>query len=106
MAGRRDAGSITEAITGLDVVISAVNTGHGIAETIDRAGDFMVGAHAMVDALVRHPGIRVIVLGGAGSLEVAPGDSSSTNPVSRKTCHAVSASPRSITTSCPRYETH
>ncbi|WP_280435180.1 NAD(P)-dependent oxidoreductase [Nocardia carnea] len=73
VANWRDADSIAEAITGLDVVISAVNAGHGIAETIERAGDFVVGAHAMVDALARHPAIRVIVVGGAGSLEVAPG---------------------------------
>ncbi|MFD4356442.1 NAD(P)-dependent oxidoreductase [Nocardia sp. NPDC058518] len=68
-----DADSIATAIAGLDVVISAVNAGHGIADTIAKAGNFVVGARAMVDALQRHPEIRLIVVGGGGSLEVAPG---------------------------------
>ncbi|MEU7216170.1 NAD(P)-dependent oxidoreductase [Nocardia iowensis] len=68
-----DADSIAAAITGLDVVISAVNAGHGIADTIANAENFVVGAQAMVSALERHPRIRVITVGGAGSLEVAPG---------------------------------
>ncbi|WP_069165553.1 NAD(P)-dependent oxidoreductase [Nocardia altamirensis] len=68
-----DADSIATAITGLDVVISAVNAGHGIADTIANAGNFVLGAQAMVRALERHPRIRVIAVGGAGSLEVAPG---------------------------------
>ncbi|NUP25593.1 MAG: NAD(P)H-binding protein [Nocardia sp.] len=73
VADWRDAQSIAAAITGLDVVISAVNAGYGIDDTIARAHDFVVGAKAMVDALARHPRIRVLVAGGAGSLEVAPG---------------------------------
>ncbi|MFE9787331.1 hypothetical protein ACFYO7_18295 [Nocardia salmonicida] len=60
-------------MAGLDVVISAVNAGHGIADTIAKAGDFVVGARAMVGALQQHPDIRLIVVGGDGSLEVAPG---------------------------------
>ncbi|MGW5752715.1 NAD(P)-dependent oxidoreductase [Nocardia rhamnosiphila] len=54
-------------------MISAVNAGYGIEETIARAGDFVTGAEAMVAALARHPATRVLVVGGAGSLEVAPG---------------------------------
>ncbi|MEU4314685.1 NAD(P)H-binding protein [Nocardia sp. NPDC024068] len=69
----RDEESIAAAIGGLDVVISAVNAGHGIEETIARADDFVVGAHAMVQALTRYPATRVLTVGGAGSLEVAPG---------------------------------
>ncbi|MGW4715301.1 NAD(P)-dependent oxidoreductase [Nocardia sp. NPDC004260] len=68
-----DTDSITEAIAGLDVVVSAVNAGHGIADTIARADDFVVGARAMVAALDRRPRVRLIAVGGAGSLEVAPG---------------------------------
>ncbi|WP_107655291.1 NAD(P)-dependent oxidoreductase [Nocardia suismassiliense] len=68
-----DADSIAAALSGLDVVISAVNAGHGIADTIARAGDFVVGAQAMISALERHPRVRVIAVGGAGSLEIAPG---------------------------------
>ncbi|WP_431957902.1 NAD(P)-dependent oxidoreductase [Nocardia lijiangensis] len=68
-----DTESIAEAIAGLDVVISAVNAGHGIADTIANAGAFVTGAHAMVGALERHPGVRLLAVGGGGSLEVAPG---------------------------------
>ncbi|MFD6158288.1 NAD(P)-dependent oxidoreductase [Nocardia sp. NPDC060256] len=68
-----DADSIAAAIAGLDVVISAVNAGHGIADTIANAGDFVVGAEAMVGALEQQPRVRVITVGGAGSLEIAPG---------------------------------
>ncbi|PXX62489.1 hypothetical protein DFR70_107358 [Nocardia tenerifensis] len=68
-----DADSIAAAIAGLDVVISAVNAGHGIEDTIANANNFVVGAQAMVRALDQHPRIRVITVGGAGSLEVAPG---------------------------------
>ncbi|WP_280492149.1 NAD(P)-dependent oxidoreductase [Nocardia asiatica] len=68
-----DTDSIAEAIGGLDVVLSAVNAGHGIADTIANADDFVVGARAMVAALDRQPRVRLIAVGGAGSLEVAPG---------------------------------
>ncbi|WP_328392368.1 NAD(P)-dependent oxidoreductase [Nocardia sp. NBC_00416] len=73
VADWRDADSISTGIAGLDVVISAVNAGHGIDDTIARAEDFVVGASAMVAALARHPETRVLVVGGAGSLEIAPG---------------------------------
>ncbi|MGK8524704.1 NAD(P)-dependent oxidoreductase [Nocardia asteroides] len=68
-----DTDSIAAAIAGLDVVVSAVNAGHGIADTIANADNFVVGARAMVGALDRHPRVRLIAVGGAGSLEVAPG---------------------------------
>lgn len=68
-----NAESVAAAIAGLDVVVSAVNAGHGIADTIANAHDFVVGARAMVAALARQPRVRLIAVGGAGSLEVAPG---------------------------------
>ncbi|MEU1997935.1 NAD(P)H-binding protein [Nocardia gamkensis] len=68
-----DAGSIADAIAGLDVVVSAVNAGRGIADTIASADNFVVGARAMVAALDRQPRVRLIAVGGAGSLEVTPG---------------------------------
>ncbi|MEV6280903.1 NAD(P)H-binding protein [Nocardia sp. NPDC051832] len=68
-----DAGTIAGAIDGLDVVISAVNAGHGIDDTIANAQNFVNGARAMVRALEQHPEIRLIAVGGGGSLEVAPG---------------------------------
>ncbi|WP_040866100.1 NAD(P)-dependent oxidoreductase [Nocardia exalbida] len=68
-----DAGSIADAIAGLDVVVSAVNAGRGITDTIASADNFVVGARAMVAALDRQPRVRLIAVGGAGSLEVTPG---------------------------------
>lgn len=68
-----DTDSIASAIGGLDVVISAVNAGHGVADTIAHAGNFVIGAKAMIGAMERHPSARVIMVGGAGSLEIAPG---------------------------------
>lgn len=68
-----DTDSIAAAIADLDVVISAVNAGHGIEDTIANADNFVVGARAMIGALERHPAVRVIAVGGAGSLEIAPG---------------------------------
>ncbi|WP_225729519.1 MULTISPECIES: NAD(P)-dependent oxidoreductase [unclassified Nocardia] len=68
-----DTESIAEAIAGQDVVISAVNAGHGVADTIANADRFVSGARAMIGALERHPSVRLISVGGAGSLEVAPG---------------------------------
>ncbi|MGW6332242.1 NAD(P)-dependent oxidoreductase [Nocardia rhamnosiphila] len=73
VADWRDVDSIATAIAGLDVVISAVNAGYGIEETIAHASDFVTGAEAMVAALARYPATRILVVGGAGSLEVAPG---------------------------------
>ncbi|MEV6322151.1 NAD(P)H-binding protein [Nocardia sp. NPDC051787] len=68
-----NADSIAAAIAGLDVVVSAVNAGHGIPDTIANAGNFVAGAQAMVAALNQQPRVRLIAVGGAGSLEVAPG---------------------------------
>ncbi|WP_194820312.1 NAD(P)-dependent oxidoreductase [Nocardia sp. XZ_19_385] len=68
-----DTDSIATAISGLDVVISAVNAGHGIDDTIAKAENFVLGAQAMVRALEQHPETRLIAVGGGGSLEVAPG---------------------------------
>lgn len=73
VADWRNADSVAEAIAGLDVVVSAVNAGHGIEDTIAKADDFVVGARAMVRAMTRHPALRLIAVGGGGSLEVAPG---------------------------------
>ncbi|RJO69245.1 NAD-dependent epimerase/dehydratase family protein [Nocardia panacis] len=68
-----DTDSIAAAIGGLDVVISAVNAGYGVPDTIANAQNFVIGARAMIGALERHPSVRLISIGGAGSLEVAPG---------------------------------
>ncbi|MFI9511001.1 NAD(P)-dependent oxidoreductase [Nocardia sp. NPDC052566] len=68
-----DIDSVAAAIDGLDVVISAINAGHGVDGTIAEADNFVIAARAMIGALHRHPSVRLINLGGAGSLEIAPG---------------------------------
>jgi putative NADH-flavin reductase len=63
-----DADSIANVIAGQDVVISAYGPG--------RAGDprhIVDAAAALLKAFEKHPEVRLIVVGGAGSLEVAPG---------------------------------
>jgi putative NADH-flavin reductase len=68
-----DPASIAANIGGLDVVVSAINAGRDVAETIANADVFPRAATAMIEALASHPDIRLIVMGGAGSLEVRPG---------------------------------
>jgi len=68
-----DPSSISSAITGLDVVVSAINAGRDIPETIANADVLPRAADALLAGLVAHPAIRLIVIGGAGSLEVRPG---------------------------------
>ncbi|WP_335988396.1 NAD(P)-dependent oxidoreductase [Glycomyces sp. MUSA5-2] len=65
--------AVADAIGGLDVVIQAINAGRGVADTIANADVFPRAATAMLKALESHPVTRLIVMGGAGSLEVAPG---------------------------------
>lgn len=74
VANPLDTGSVSAALHGLDVVVNAINTGATIDETIDNADDLPAAATALLAALDRgHPRTRLIVVGGAGSLEIAPG---------------------------------
>ncbi|SNQ49193.1 Epimerase [Frankia canadensis] len=75
-----DAGSVTAILPGLDVLISTFQPGNAtrdIADTIRRSiADPSVhsrAAHALLTALNSHPRTRLIVVGGAGSLEIEPG---------------------------------
>ncbi|MBV8278091.1 MAG: NAD(P)H-binding protein [Verrucomicrobia bacterium] len=75
-----DAASLEPAITGLDVLVSAYQPGNAsrdFNDTVQRSiGDpttFVTAAKALLKALERYPAMRLIVLGGAGSLEVKPG---------------------------------
>ena len=62
-----DAASVAAAVRGHDVVASAY------APPKDQLGDLLVASRALVDG-VRAAGLkRLVVVGGAGSLEVAPG---------------------------------
>ncbi|NLH81216.1 MAG: NAD(P)H-binding protein [Phyllobacteriaceae bacterium] len=70
IADAYDAASVARAVAGADAVISAFNPGWGDAEI---APKFTRGSHA-IDEGVRAAGVkRFLVVGGAGSLYVAPG---------------------------------
>ncbi|HET6232903.1 MAG TPA: NAD(P)-dependent oxidoreductase [Longimicrobiaceae bacterium] len=66
-----DASSVAAAVHGADAVVSAVGPGFGPGAQPDD----MVGrsARALIDGLTEAGVRRVLVVGGAGSLEVAPG---------------------------------
>jgi putative NADH-flavin reductase len=62
-----DEGSISKAIAGYDVVISAYGPPHGQEETMKTV------TQALIDAVKEARVKRLLIVGGAGSLEVAPG---------------------------------
>lgn len=75
-----DPASIAAVLPGLDVLISAFQPGNAaqdMADTLRRSiADptvYATVARALLKALESHPRTRLLVIGGAGSLEVAPG---------------------------------
>ncbi|MFH8567120.1 NAD(P)-dependent oxidoreductase [Streptomyces sp. NPDC017993] len=75
-----DAASVTAVIPGLDVLISGFQPGNAakdLVDTLERSiADptvHVTAARALLKALDSHPRTRLIVIGGAGSLEVEPG---------------------------------
>ncbi|MGC7102380.1 NAD(P)-dependent oxidoreductase [Amycolatopsis lurida] len=62
-----------DAIDGLDVVVNAINSGRDPETAIENAQLFPASATALLKALERRPATRLIVIGGAGSLEISPG---------------------------------
>ncbi|GEB54956.1 NAD(P)-dependent oxidoreductase [Streptomyces gardneri] len=75
-----DPEGIAAVLPGLDVLISAFQPGNAardLADTIERsiadAGVYATAARALLKALETHPRTRLIVVGGAGSLEIEPG---------------------------------
>jgi uncharacterized protein len=69
----RDAARLATDLDGLDVVVNATNAGNDVPETIANADAFPAIARALLTAMESVPRLRLIVIGGAGSLEVAPG---------------------------------
>jgi uncharacterized protein len=69
----RDAARLAADLAGLDVLVNAINAGNDVPETIANAGTFPATARALLTAMEALPRLRLIVIGGAGSLEVAPG---------------------------------
>ncbi|KIO77643.1 hypothetical protein TH53_08345 [Pedobacter lusitanus] len=65
-----DAGQVTKAVTGKDAVISAYNSGW---TNPDIYADFIKGSKSIQAGIKASDVKRYIVIGGAGSLEVAPG---------------------------------
>lgn len=75
-----DPQGIAGVLPGLDVLISAFQPGNAardFAETVRRSiADptvYATAARALLKGLESHPRTRLIVIGGAGSLEIAPG---------------------------------
>jgi putative NADH-flavin reductase len=75
-----DTESVARGINGLDVLVNSYGPGNAardLANTIEQSirnpEAFVQAAKALLKALEKHPRIRLIVVGGAGSLEVEPG---------------------------------
>ena len=68
-----DAASVAEIVKGHDAVISAAGPGAAIANDPTQAPMIVQAAHALIEGLKQAGVCRLIVVGGAGSLEVAPG---------------------------------
>jgi putative NADH-flavin reductase len=75
-----DPKSIDAVLPGLDVLISGFQPGNAakdMADTVRRsianAAAYATAARALLKALESHPRTRLIVIGGAGSLEIEPG---------------------------------
>jgi hypothetical protein len=64
-----DPTEVSEAVRGRDAVISAIGPASGSDET----QPFVAAAHGLVEGVLRAGVSRLLVVGGAGSLEVAPG---------------------------------
>ncbi len=65
-----DTASIAQTVAGHDAVISAIGPAHDGSSQ----ADFLVkAAHSLIDGLNRTSVRRLLIVGGAGSLEVAPG---------------------------------
>ncbi|MFF4417775.1 NAD(P)-dependent oxidoreductase [Streptosporangium sp. NPDC001559] len=75
-----DAESIAAVLPGLDVLISGYQPGNAardfddtVARSIADPTVYATAARALLKALESHPRTRLIVIGGAGSLEIEPG---------------------------------
>lgn len=82
-----DADSVRRAIGGLDVLISLYQPGNAsndfgdsVARAIADPSVYVTAAKALLSALEDYPRTRLIVVGGAGSLEIRPGVTSADSP--------------------------
>lgn len=65
--------NVAEIVKGHDAVISAAGPGAAIANDPTLAQDIVKAAYSLIEGLSRAEVKRLVVVGGAGSLEVAPG---------------------------------
>ncbi|WP_028922762.1 NAD(P)-dependent oxidoreductase [Pseudonocardia acaciae] len=75
-----DPASVTPAIAGLDVLVSAYQPGNAandlddtVARSIADPSVYVTAARSLLTAMESYPVLRLIVIGGAGSLELRPG---------------------------------
>lgn len=75
-----DPDSIAGAIGGLDVLVSTYQPGNAsrdlndtVEQSIRNPDTYAIAAKALLKAMEKYPALRLIVVGGAGSLEVQPG---------------------------------
>lgn len=82
-----DVDGVTRAVQQLDVLVSSFHPGNSAKDPVDAIsqaiGDPTVYARAakvLLTALATHPATRLIVVGGAASLEIAPGKTTDDDP--------------------------
>ena len=68
-----DAANVAEIVTGHDAVISAAGPGAATANNPLLAQDIVTAAYSLIGGLSRADVNRLVVVGGAGSLEITPG---------------------------------
>jgi hypothetical protein len=75
-----DPASVTAAISGLDVLVSTYQPGNAsrdfedvMRRSISDPSAYVKAANALLTGLDAYPSMRLIVVGGAGSLEIRPG---------------------------------
>ncbi|MFL6075557.1 MAG: NAD(P)-dependent oxidoreductase [Mycobacteriales bacterium] len=75
-----DPDSVTAAIGGLDVLVSSYQPGNGVKDfddvlrrSVKDPSGYVTAAKALLKGLNTYPSTRLIVIGGAGSLEIEPG---------------------------------
>jgi putative NADH-flavin reductase len=82
-----DVGRLVEVIDGLDVLVSTYQPGNGaqdikdtLEQSIQNPGLYVAAAKALLTAMQKYPALRLIVVGGAGSLEIRPGVTRADSP--------------------------
>jgi putative NADH-flavin reductase len=68
-----DPARLTTDLAGLDVLVNAINAGNDVPETIANREALPATARTLLRVMEELPRLRLVVIGGAGSLEVAPG---------------------------------